>query len=68
MCIPIKYFTISIRVSISPDWRNLDRQLWPFILLSLYSGDHQTRPPHGDGLTLHLGKLEFSYETCYERL
>ena len=68
MCIPTKYFIISIRVSIPPDCRNLERQLWSFVLLSLYSGNHQTRPPHSDGLTLHLGVLEFSDETSYERL
>ena len=48
--------------------RNLEWQLWSLILLSLYGGDHQTRPPHGNGLTLHLGKLELSDETSNERL
>ena len=68
MCIQIKLFTISIRVSISMDRRNLEQQLWSLVLLPFYSWYHQTRPPHFYGFIFHFGKLELSDETSYERL
>lgn len=68
MCIPIERFTISIRVSISTGGRNLERQLWSFVLLPVYSWDHQTWPPHLDVFIFYLGKLELSDKASYEDL
>ena len=55
-------------MSVPTDHRNIERQLWPFVLLSNHNGDDQSWSQCFDLLIFHLGELELSDKTGHERL